>query len=136
MIVVQVVAPNYVYQIWDRVEPYFLAAEVYGVGDCTTEQLKLQLVSGAQTLLVAVSEEGITGAAAISVTSLPNHRVAVLSAAGGAGITNQEVLHQVEAWAKAQGATKLRVWAKDAQARLYKQKLGLEPASTVMEKLL
>ncbi len=136
MINVQVVAPNYVYQIWDRIQPYFLAAEVYGVGDCTTEQLKLQLVSGAQTLLVAVSEEGITGAAAIAVTSLPNHRVAVINAAGGAGITNPEVLQQVETWAKAQGATKLRVWAKDAQARLYKQKLGLEPVSNVMEKLL
>lgn len=136
MISVQVVAPNYVYQVWNAVEPYFSAAEVFGVDDCTTSQLKLQLVSGAQTLLLAVNETGLIGAAALSVTSLPNHRVAVISAAGGRGITNPEVLQQVEAWAKAQGATKLRVWAKDSQARLYKQKLNLEPVTTVMEKLL
>jgi hypothetical protein len=134
MITVQVVAPNYVYQVWDTIEPWFSAAEMFGVGDCTTSQLKLQLVSGAQTLLVAVNESDVIGAAAMAVTSLPNERVAVISAAGGRGITNQEVLLQVEAWARAQGATKLRVWAKDSQARLYKQKLGLEPVTTVMEK--
>ena len=136
MITVQVVAPNYVYQLWDTVEPWFIAAEMFGVDDCTTAQLKLQLVSGAQTLLIALDDNDIIGAAAIAVTSLPNQRVAVISAAGGKGITNTEVLQQVEAWAVAQGATKLRVWAQDAQARLYKQKLGLQPVATVLEKML
>lgn len=135
--IVQVVAPNYIYQIWGIIEPYFKAANQFGVNDCTIDQLKLQLVSGAQTLLVALdSNDNIMGAAAIAMQSLPNHRVAVISAAGGAGITDLDVVQQVEAWAVAQGATKLRVWAKDAQARLYRMKLGLNAVATVMEKEL
>lgn len=134
---VRVIEPAYIYQIWHIVEPYFLAAEVYGVGDCTTEQLKLQLVSGAQTLVVAIDDESVIhGAAALSVYNLPNHRVAVITAAGGAGITQTEVVEQVVALAKSQGATKLRMWAKDAQARLYKRKLKAEPVAIVMDVLL
>ena len=134
MMHVQVVAPQFIYQIWHGVEPFFSAAEVYGTGDCTTEQLKLQLVSGAQTLMVAIDEDSIIhGAAAISVYNLPNHRVAVITAAGGAGITDSTVVEQVIAWARSQGATKLRMWAKDAQARLYRLKLKVQPVATVMD---
>lgn len=134
MMHVQVVAPQYIYQIWHLVEGYFKAAEQYGVGDFTTDQLKLQLVSGAQVLLVAIDEDSnVHGAASMSVYNLPNHRVAVITAAGGEGITNPDVVGQVITWAKQQGATKLRMWAKDAQARLYKLKLKAEAVATVMD---
>ena len=134
---VQVVAPANIYQIWDKIEPYFIAAELEGTGDCTTSQLKLQLVSGASVLLVAVdSDQVIQGAAAMSVQNQPNHRVAVITALGGRGIVDEEVFEQVVVWAKSQGATKIRAWAKDAQARLYRQKAGLNTTMNVDEKLI
>jgi len=133
---VQVVAPEHVYQLWEIVGPFFEAAAKEGVGDCTAEQLKLQLVSGANTLLVAIKDGQIKGAAAMSLVNLPNHRVATIAAAGGRGITDKAVLAQVVTWAKQQGATKIRAWAKDAQARLYRQKLGLNTATHVVEKLI
>lgn len=133
---VQTVAPEFIYQVWPQVEAFFKAAEPFGVGDCTVDQLKLQLVSGLNTLLVATEDGKIMGAAAMSVTNLPNHRVATIASAGGKGIAKPEVLAQVEAWAKLQGATKIRVWAKDAQARLYRQKMGLNTATHVVEKLI
>lgn len=134
---VQIVATSYIHQIWDKVEPYFDAAELEGTGDCTTCQLKLQLVSGSVSLLVAVDNEGtIKGAAALSVQNQPNHRVAVITAMGGKGIVDSEVFEQVVVWAKSQGATKIRAWAKDAQARLYRQKAGLITTMNVVEKLI
>jgi hypothetical protein len=133
---VQTVLPEHVHQIWDIVGPFFEAAALEGVGDCTADQLKLQLVSGANTLLVATKDGVIKGAAAMSVVTLPNHRVATIAAAGGRGITDKDVLAQVVIWAKAQGATKIRAWAKDSQARLYRQKLGLNTATHVVEKLI
>lgn len=133
---VQVAAPNQVHQLWPVIEPFFKAAEKYSDGDCTVEQLKLQLVSGAQTLLVAVENNEIKGAAALSVVSLPNHRVAQITYMGGKDIVGDEAFNQVVAWAKSQGATKIRAWAKDAQARLYRQKVGLNTTTHVVEKLI
>lgn len=133
---VQAVAPEYVYQVWPLVEAYFKAAERNGIGDCTAEQLKLQLVSGLHTLLVATEGGEVRGAAAMAISNLPNHRVAVIAAMGGRGIVGEETFGQVVAWAKAQGATKIRAWAKDAQVRLYRQKVGLEPVTQVVEKLI
>ena len=133
---VQPVAPEHVYQVWPQVEAYFKAAEQYSVGDCTVDQLKLQLVSGLNTLLVATKDGVIKGAAVMAINNLPNHRVAVIAAAGGRGIADPDVLAQVVVWAKLQGATKIRAWAKDAQARLYRQKMGLNTATHVVEKLI
>jgi hypothetical protein len=133
---VQVVAPTYIHQLWDKVEPYFEAAELEGTGDCTTSQLKLQLISGAQTLLVATEGAEIHGAASLSVQMQPNHRIAVITAMGGKGIVDEAMFEQVVAWAKTQGATKIRAWAKDSQARLYRQKAGLITTTNVVEKLI
>ena len=134
---VQIVATTYIHQIWDKVEPYFEAAELEGTGDCTTCQLKLQIVSGSVSLLVAVDDDGvIQGAAALSVQNQPNHRVAVITALGGKGVVEPEVFEQVVVWAKSQGATKIRAWAKDSQARLYRQKAGLITTMNVVEKLI
>lgn len=133
---VQTVAPEFIYQVWDVVGPFFEAAEKEGTGDCTADQLKLQLVSGLNTLLVATEDGVIKGAAAMSMVNVPNHRVANITAAGGKGITNAEVMEQVVTWAKAQGATKIRAWANEPRARLYRQKLGLNTAAYVVEKLI
>ena len=133
---VQTVAPEFVYQVWPQVEAFFKAAEQFGVGDCTVDQLKLQLVSGSHTLLVATENGKIMGAAAMSLVNTPNYRVANITSAGGRGIADKKVLAQVEVWAKTQGATKIRAWAKDAQARLYRQKMGLNTATHVVEKLI
>ena len=138
MISIQPVNPAYVHQVWDIVSPMLKAACDAALGDldCTIDQLKLQLVSGAQTLLVAVKDEKIIGAASIVVSTLPNHRVATLTATGGRGITNPEVMNQVVAWAKSQGATKIRAHASGARIRLYQQQLGLITTETVVEKLI
>ena len=138
MILIQTVSPNHVHQVWSTVGPFIKSAVDVALGDldCTLDQLKLQLVSGSQTLLVAVEDEKVIGAATIQVSSHPNQRVATLTATGGRGITNPEVMEQVVTWAKSQGATKIRAFASGARIRLYRQQLGLIATETVVEKII
>jgi hypothetical protein len=124
--------------MWDIVGPFIKSAidVAMGSADCTIDQLKVQLVNGSQTLLVAVEDEKVIGAATIQVSSHPNHRVATMTTVGGRCIVDEETFNQVIAWAKAQGATKIRAHASGARIRLYRQKVGLIATETVVEKLI
>jgi len=132
----QVVPPQSVYQLWETIRPYFEASVDASSGDCTAEQLKTILANGQQTLFVVVEDELIIGSFSISINNHPNNRVALITAFGGNGITNIEVFEQVVTWAKAQGATKIKAIAKEAQARLYRQKVGLNTTMYVVETLI
>lgn len=133
---VQVVSPDFVYQVWDRVEPYLSASLDSSTGDCTIDQLKYALIRGLQTLFVAVNESDITGAMVVELVNYPNTRVMFINALGGKGVVNQETFAQVEDWARQQGASKVKAVVHDAQARLYKQKSGFTTVRQVVEKKL
>jgi len=138
MIIIQTVSPIHVHQMWDILGPFIKSAVDVALGsvDCSVDQLKTQLVNGSQTLLVAVEDEKVIGAATIQVSSFPNHRVATMTTVGGRCIVDEETFNQVVAWAKAQGATKIRAYASGARVRLYRQKVGLVATETVVEKLI
>ena len=135
MNIVQIVAPNNVYSVWENVKSYLDASINTSTGDCTLEQLKLLLVRGEQTLLVSVDEENvINGAMTVEFQNRPSNRVMFITALGGHGIVNNETFSQVEAWARMQGATKVSAWAQEAQARLYKIKANFNTVRMVVEK--
>ena len=132
----QTVDPMYVHQLWDIVKPFFEASAATGVGDCLPEQLKMLLARGEQSLLLVLEDGTIIGAFSVEIKNHPNHRVATTTAMGGKGLFTKETVAQYEDWAKSQGATKIRAWAKESQARLYRQKLGLNTTMYVVEKTL
>jgi hypothetical protein len=136
MIEVQTVPDNYLYSIWPIVEPMLDKALTVSQNDYDIRHLKLYVTSKAQTLLVAVENNKIVGAATLSLLNYPNHRVATIVAMGGRAIVKPEVFEQVVQWAKAQGATKIRAASREAQARLYRQKAGLDTTMYVLEKLI
>ena len=137
MNLVQIVAPNNVYNVWGDIENYLNASINVSGGDMTLDQLKLILVRGEQTLLVSVNEEGkLNGAMTVEFQNRPNNRVMFITALGGHGIVNNETFSQVESWARMQGATKAGAWAQEVQARLYKIKAGFTTARHVVEKKL
>lgn len=136
MIEVRSVSNLQVHQVWPDVVDFIKASTDTGVGDCTPDQYLLLLSQGVQQLLVAVENDDIIGAMIVEVISVPNARVANIVALGGKGVVSSEVFGQVENWARANGATKFRAWAKDAQARLYRQRAGFTTARIVVEKQL
>ena len=136
MNIVQIVAPNNVYSVWDgNIANYLEASINVSNGDCTLDQLKLLLVKGEQTLLVSVDDKSvINGAMTVEFINYPNARVMFITALGGNGIVNDETFSQVESWARLQGATKVSAWAQEAQARLYKIKANFNTVRFVVEK--
>jgi hypothetical protein len=134
MIQLQTVHPNYIHQIWDKIESFFDKAMLAGTDDYNVDQLKMLLVEGRQTLFVFVEDEKIIGALAVELINYANHRVAYTSAIGGKGLFDENTIKQYEDWARSQGVTKIRAFAKDAQARLYKMKMGFDISTHVVEK--
>ena len=133
----QVVHPDYVHRIWEDVKPLIEASCASSTtGDTSAEHIKVEVLNGVQTMFVIVDEENkVNGVATVELINYPNQRVAQITSLGGRDIVGTETFGQFEVWAKAQGASKIRAWAKEPQARLYK-KVGLETAMLVVEKNL
>ena len=135
MIKVDLVAPDYVYQIWDDVKDFLDASIKTGTGTCTLDQLKLLLTKNYQTLIVGLDKNNkIVGAMTVEFVNYPNARTMFITALGGFGVVTSDIWKQVEDWAKLQGVTKVSAWCEEAQARLYKQKAGFNTIRFVVEK--
>jgi hypothetical protein len=133
---VQTVSPQHVHQVWDSVKHFFEAAIGDSTDYYTIDQLRNALAKGEQDLLVFTDNNELIGALTVHVHNEPNHRVAHLTIIGGKGVVESEIITQVEAWAKLQGATKIRAWAKEPQARLYRQRMNLNTTMLVVEKTI
>jgi hypothetical protein len=131
-----IVDPNNVHWMWDAISDYFQRSYEQSSSDCTPDQLRMILSRGGQILFLVMEEDQIIGAFSVEVLNQPNSKTAVTTAMGGRGVLTEETISQYEEWAKSQGVTKIRAYAKESQARLYRQKLGLIPTAYVVEKEL
>lgn len=130
----QIVIPDYVHGVWSKVEQFFDAAYAASSGDCTVSQRKLLLIQGAEALLVFTEGEEIVGAMSVKISNHPDARVAFITAFGGCDVV--DTYAQVEQWAASQGAVRIRFLAREAQARLYRQKLGFATDTYMMERTI
>lgn len=104
--------------------------------DCTIEQAKVYLSSGAWGLLVAVDDEvEIQGVFMYSIANSPNDRTASIISAGGKGIINNEVFDQVCEFFKSLGATRVQALARQSAARLY-ERIGMNEKAILTERRL
>lgn len=131
------VTPNFICQLWPRIEAMLTAALETGGGEYNADQLKAMLVRGDQCLLLCLREDGqIAGSFTIAFENYPNDRIAFVTAVGGRAICDGEAWAQFEAWAKSCGATKIRGAAHPAVARLWRQKFGVQQRYLIVEKSL
>jgi hypothetical protein len=134
---VQLVAPGHILGLWETVWPMLNVAFInYEHGDYDIEQLKVLLIKEFQLLFVVVEDNKIIGCFTVEVINHMNHKVAFTTCMGGKGLFNEITVKQYEDWCKGNGVTKIRAYAQDAQARLFKIKLGLEKVTNVVEKTL
>jgi hypothetical protein len=132
---INIVAPDFINQYWNKIEPFFESSFKFSTDDYSVDQIKFLLVNGQQICLVAVDEDGsIIGASAVSISNYPNHRVLHITSMGGRALVEDDLIQQFEAWARSQGVTKIRAFAQDAQTRLYRMKMGFESVANVVEK--
>lgn len=125
------VNPQYVCQLWPDVFD-FLASGLPDDPEYSLDQLQMMLVRGEQTLLVA-EDDGIKGAAAVSIVNHPKQRIAFISTIGGRGISTPGMFDQLKAWAKGQGCTKLRGCTDERMEQFWNKKLGFTTRYRVIE---
>lgn len=133
---IQLVSPDFICKLWDKIEPFFVSSLKYSNDDYNVDQIKMLLVNGQQVCLIAVEENNIIGASAVEFINYPNQRVLHITSMGGKALIEPDMIKQFEDWARSQGATKIRAFAQDAQARLYKIKMGLNTVTHVVEKTI
>ena len=134
---IQIVAPGHILGVWEVIWPMLNVAFInYEHGDYDIEQLKVLLIKEFQILFVVVEDNKIIGCFTVEIINYPNHKVAHTTCMGGKSVFNEHTVRQYEDWCKGNGITKIRAYAQDSQARLFKMKLGLEKVTNVVEKTL
>jgi hypothetical protein len=134
---VQIVAPGHILGVWEIVWPMLNIAFINCEHiDYDIEQLKVLLIKEFQILFVVTEENKIIGAFTVEINNQPNHKIAHTTCMGGKGLFDGNTVKQYEEWCKGNGITKIRAYAQDSQARLFKIKLGLEKVTNVVEKTL
>jgi hypothetical protein len=134
---VQLVAPGHILGLWETVWPMLNVAFInYEHGDYDIEQLKVLLIKEFQLLFVVVEDNKIIGCFTVEVINQMNYKVAFTTCMGGKALFDENTVKQYEDWCKGNGITKIRAYAQESQARLFKIKLGLEKVTNVVEKTL
>ena len=116
---IQRVDISHVNQVWPMVEEFIASALEHSKNDYTLEQVKTLVAMGNWTLLVAVDDSGVQGAATVSFSNRPNDRVAFITAIGGKLISSPETVAQLKAVLGSIGATYIEGAARESIARLW-----------------
>lgn len=103
------------------------------VDEITGDQLKMVLARGERYLVRMDDETGTVGWGAFRVDQLPNLRVLHATDLVAHNGHFEQFFAQLKAIAASLGCSRIRCSAHDAQARLYRQKLGFKPVYTTLE---
>jgi len=117
---IQRVDVGHIHQVWPMVETYLASAVEHSKGEYTIESVKVLVAMGHWTLLVAVSDEGVKGAATVTFSSRPHDRVAFITLIGGRLISNEDTVDQLKNLLRSLGATCIEGAARESIARLWK----------------
>lgn len=129
------VHPHFVAQFWPQIGRMLERGLEHSAGEYSADQLKVMLVRGEQTLLIAQDEEGnIKGAATVLFENFPNFRSAFITDIGGRLIASQELFALLVDWCVSQGASKIRGCASDEVTRLWRQKFGFQHRYNLVER--
>ena len=102
------------------------AVQMYDLGQA--------FIAAGQWLLLVASDEkgGIHGAATVSFSNYPMHRIAFITLIGGRLISSKDTFEQLKLLLKQRGATKIQGYGRPAIVRLW-QRYGFEPRTTLVE---
>jgi hypothetical protein len=131
----EVVSPNHIYHVWDKVKDYLASGLELSGGEYNVDHLKLYLTSGQQTLLIIIDgEQKIHGAIAIEFTNFPNERVAYITSIGGRHMTSPDLWDSLRNTLRQLGATTIRGGAHESVARFGENYLSLNSVISLWRK--
>ena len=117
--ILQRVDISHVHHVWPMVEGFLSSALEYSQGDYTLEQVKSLVAMGNWTLVVAVDDNGVQGAATVDFFNRPNNRVAFITAIGGRLVSSENSVEQLKELLGSFGATCIEGAARESIARLW-----------------
>lgn len=121
------VDPKFVDRAWkDGAHLLSLACDTSG-GEITGDQLKMLCARGERILLQMHDDEKVVGWGVIKIDQLPNVRVLHACELYAPHANFERYFHELKSIADSYGCSEIRFSCKEAQARLYRQKLGCEP---------
>ena len=115
---IQRVDVSHIHRVWPLVEGFIANALDYAHGDYTVDQAKTMVALGNWTLLVAVEDNVVHGAATLSFSSRPDDRVAFITTTGGRFVTSPETFAQLKEMVTSLGATCIEAAARESMARM------------------
>jgi hypothetical protein len=101
------------------VEGFIASALDHSKGDYTLDQVKTLVAMGNWTLLVAVDDNGVQGAATVDFFNRPNDRVAFVTSIGGRLVSSPDSVEQLKKLLGSLGATCIEGAARESIARLW-----------------
>ena len=113
------VDPAHVHHVWPMVEEFLSSALEHSKGDYTLDQVKTLVAMGNWTLLVAVDDNGVQGAATVDFFNRPNDRVAFVTSIGGRLVSSPDSVEQLKRLLGSLGATCIEGAARESIARLW-----------------
>jgi hypothetical protein len=113
------VDPMHVHHVWPVVEGFIASALDHSKGDYTLDQVKTLVAMGNWTLLVAVDDNGVQGAATVDFFNRPNDRVAFVTSIGGRLVSSPDSVEQLKKLLGSLGATCIEGAARESIARLW-----------------
>ena len=113
------VDPAHVHHVWPVVEGFIASALDHSKGDYTLDQVKTLVAMGNWTLLVAVDDNGVQGAATVDFFNRPNDRVAFVTSIGGRLVSSPDSVEQLKKLLGSFGATCIEGAARESIARLW-----------------
>lgn len=130
---IEQVHPNFIQQLWPKIGRMLERALEFSGGEYSAEHLRMMLVRGEQMLLVAVEDGAVIGAATVDFANFPNDRIAFITAIGGRLIARPDLFEELKSVLRSQGCTKIKGEAREAVARLWHQKFGIEAPRLIVE---
>jgi len=121
-----VIQPHFVDRAWKDGASCLAEACATSGGEITSDQLKMILSRGERTLIALRDEDKTVGWGCWRVDQLPNVRVLHCTDLVAHGAHFERFFLALKEAAEIMGCSEIRCCAKPAQARLYKQKLGME----------
>lgn len=105
-------------------------------GEVTGDQLKMLLSRGERSLLEMVDADNTVGWGVVRVDQLPNFRVLHVCEMTAPGAHFENFFTALKDLARGLGCSRIRCAAKQAQARLYRMKIGFVPVYETLEVVL
>ena len=128
------VPPGEVQAIWGHVAPHFASFAERSQGEVSTADFLHDVMTGEKQCWVAIRDRQVAATALTRAIDSPMHTVEIMCCAGeGRHDWRDQLVDEIEAWAKSRGSKRLRIICRPGWTKELKR-LGFRESHRVLER--